>query len=277
MNQSMHSVISAKTFPPSQVAKVLRQDFSIKTDRLKLPTNGLIQNDILAALPAEELAFLLPHLELVQLPFGKELHTDGSTLSHAYFPTTAIITLSYIMADGTTTEIGVIGHEGILGMSILMGDNSLGEAKVETAGCAYKLKASILKEACARAGKLQHFLMRYTQALFAQMAQNSVCGRHYSIDQQLSRWLLDRLDRLRTNEFQVTQEAIANMLGVRRESITMAVGKLQIDGLILWRRGNITVLDRDRLEMLAGECYKVAKREFDMVLTEYPVKKVISA
>ena len=151
-------------------------------------------------------------------------------------------------------------------MSLLTNDNAMGTAKVEAAGYAYKLKASALREACEGGGKLQHLLMRYTQALFAQMAQNSVCGRHYSVDQQLSRWLLDRLDRLPTNEFKVTQEMIANMLGVRRESVTQAVGKLQLDGLILWRRGNIKVLDRDRLESYAGECYKVAKREFDLVL-----------
>ncbi|WP_230412362.1 Crp/Fnr family transcriptional regulator [Undibacterium hunanense] len=226
-----------------------------------------IQNDILAALPEDELAFLLPHLELVQLPFDKELYEYGAKLSHVYFPVTAVVALLYVLADGDVTEIGVTGHEGLLGISVVMGERALGTAMVQCAGSAYKLKASVLKEAYARGGKLQQILMRYTQALFAQMAQNSVCGRHYSIDQQLSRWLLDRLDRLYSNELKVTQEMIANMLGVRRESVTEAAGKLQLEGLIQYKRGNITVLDREGLEMHAGECYRVSKQEFDQILS----------
>ncbi len=226
-----------------------------------------MQNDILAALPEDELAFLLPHLELVHLPFDKELYEYGAKLSHVYFPTTAVVALLYVLADGDVTEIGVTGHEGLLGISAVMGERALGTAMVQCAGDAYKLKASVLKEAYARGGKLQQILMRYTQALFAQMAQNSVCGRHYSIDQQLSRWLLDRLDRLHCNEIKVTQEMIANMLGVRRESVTEAAGKLQHEGLIQYKRGNITMLDREGLELHAGECYRVSKQEFDQILS----------
>ncbi|MFZ6768331.1 Crp/Fnr family transcriptional regulator [Undibacterium sp. Di26W] len=226
-----------------------------------------MQNDILAALPEDEIAFLMPHLELVDLPFDKELYEYGDKLSHVYFPATAVVALLYVLADGDVTEIGVTGHEGMLGISVLMGERALGNAMVQCAGSAYKLKASVLKEAYARGGKLQQILMRYTQALFAQMAQNSVCGRHYSIDQQLSRWLLDRLDRLYSNELKVTQEMIANMLGVRRESVTEAAGKLQLEGLIQYKRGNITVLDREGLEMHAGECYRVSRQEFDQILS----------
>ncbi|MFZ6743473.1 Crp/Fnr family transcriptional regulator [Undibacterium sp. JH2W] len=228
--------------------------------------DDLMQNDILAALPEDEITFLRPHLELVHLPFDTELYEYAEKLSHVYFPTTAVVALLYVLADGGITEISVTGHEGLLGISVLMGERALGNAMVQCAGNAYKLKASVLKEANARGGKLQQILMRYTQALFAQMAQNSVCGRHYSVDQQLSRWLLDRLDRLHTNELKVTQEMIANMLGVRRETVTEAAGKLQHEGLIQYKRGNITMLDREGLEMHAGECYRVSRREFDQIL-----------
>ncbi|MFZ6876200.1 Crp/Fnr family transcriptional regulator [Undibacterium sp. Di27W] len=228
--------------------------------------DDMMQNDILAALPEDEMAFLRPHLELVHLPFDKELYEYGEKLSHVYFPTTAVVALLYVLADGDITEISVTGHEGLLGISALMGERALGTAMVQCAGDAYKLKTSVLKEANARGGKLQQILMRYTQALFAQMAQNSVCGRHYSVDQQLSRWLLDRLDRLHTNELKVTQEMIANMLGVRRETVTEAAGKLQHEGLIQYKRGNITMLDREGLEAHAGECYRVSKLEFDQIL-----------
>jgi len=267
MNNSMRTEISVKAGLPNPAPAMLKREFSIVGSQLNPRPIGPIQNDLLAALPAEELALLLPHLEFVHLPFDKELYAYGSKLSHVYFPTTAVIALLYVLADGGVTEIGVIGHEGLLGISSLMGESALGTAMVQSAGHAYKMKASVLREMCSRGGKLQQLLMRYTQALFAQMAQNSVCGRHYSIDQQLSRWLLDRLDRLPTNELKVTQEMIANMLGVRRESVTEAAGKLQQEGLIQYRRGNITVLDREGLEMHAGECYRVAKHEFDLMLS----------
>jgi CRP-like cAMP-binding protein len=245
------------------VHDVLTVPLSEKLD----PSDETIQNGILAALPADELALLMPHLELVHLPFNKELYEYGTKLSHVYFPTTAIVALLYVLEDGDITQIGVTGFEGLLGISTLLGERAIGTAMVQSAGGAYKLKASILKEAYARGGKLPQLLMRYTQALFAQMAQNSVCGRHYSIDQQLSRWLLDRLDRMHSNELKVTQEMIAHMLGVRRETVTEAAGRLQYEGLVQTKRGSITVLDRDGLEMHAGECYRVSKNEFDRILS----------
>lgn len=270
---STQTHISMTAHPSLSSGGSLHRRYSVSyTPAATLPMNlGLldepIQNDILAALPEDELAFLMPHLELVHLPFDKELYEYGAKLSHVYFPTTAIVALLYVLADGDITEIGVTGHEGLLGISALMSERATGTAMVQCAGEAYKLKASILKEANARGGKLQQLLMRYTQALFAQMAQNSVCGRHYSIDQQLSRWLLDRLDRLQGNELKVTQEMIANMLGVRRETVTEAAGKLQQEGLIQYKRGNITMLDREGLEMHAGECYRVSKQEFEQILS----------
>lgn len=272
MNNSMRAEISVKTRLPMPATTMVKREFSIVSNQLNPRPIGPIQNDLLAALPADELALLLPHLEFVHLPFDKELYAYGSKLTHVYFPTTAIVALLYVLADGGVTEIGVIGHEGLLGISTLMGESALGTAMVQSAGHAYRMKASVLRDVCSHGGKLQQLLMRYTQALFAQMAQNSVCGRHYSIDQQLSRWLLDRLDRLPSNELKVTQEMIANMLGVRRESVTEAAGKLQQEGLIQYRRGNITVLDREGLEMHAGECYRVAKHEFDLMLSSGAVR-----
>lgn len=227
--------------------------------------NGLPQNDLLASLPEDELAYLLPHLELVNLSFEEKLHEYGGKVEYAYFPTTAIVSLLYVLADGAMTEIAVVGHEGMLGISIIMGQTALGTAVVQSAGFAYRVKAQIVTDAFNRGGVSQQLLMRYTQALFAQMAQNSVSSRHYSIDQQLCRWLLDRLDRLPNNVMKVTQELIANMLGVRRESVTEAARKLQDGGLIQYKRGNITVLDRCGLEQHAGECYQVAKNEYDLL------------
>ena len=266
MTTSTHAASAAKIHVLGSACNVLKSGFPPVDVEQNSIEKDVLQNDLLAALPASELAFLLPHLELVHLSVDKELYSYGSKLMHVYFPTTAIIGLLYVLADGASTEIGMTGHEGLLGISALMGESALGTAKVQIDGFAYKLKASVLKEAYNRGSKLQLLLMRYTQALFSQMAQNSVCGRHYAVDQQLSRWLLDRLDRLYTNELKVTQEMIANMLGVRRESITDAAGKLQRAGLIQSRRGNITVLDREGLELHAGECYWVAKREFDKAL-----------
>lgn len=224
------------------------------------------QNALLAALPAEELDALLPHLEWVEMRSGTEIYEFGRNLEYVYFPTTAIVSLLYVMEDGATTEIAVIGHEGMLGISLIIGDTLLGTAVVQTAGAGYRVKAKLLKEAFSRGSGLQHLLMRYTQALLTHMAQSTVCGRHYTIGQKLCRWLLDRLDRLPGNELKVTQELIANMLGVRRESVTEAAGKLQDEGLIHCRRGNITVLDRPGLELHAGECYKVAKNAYDSLL-----------
>ena len=266
MLNPMRSRNSEKARRPIPAVAAIRLDsFDMGDGSANHPASAT-QNDLLAALPASDLDFLAPHLEYVELSFGKELHTQGSKLSHVYFPTTAIIATIYLLSDGAMTEIGVTGHEGFIGISILLAENELGTAKVQSAGHAYRLKASVLKQACLRCGKLQYFLMRYTHALFAQMAQNSVCSHHYSFDQQFSRWLLDRLDRLPANVLKATQEMIANMLGVRRETVTEAAGRLQQAGLIRNYRGMITVLDRDGLELLAGECYQVVRHEFDRVL-----------
>jgi CRP-like cAMP-binding protein len=230
--------------------------------------SGTSQNELLAALPRHDLESLFEHLELVALPFGKELFEYGSKLENVYFPTTAIVSLLYVMEDGATTEIAVVGHEGVVGMSLFMGERAMCSAVVQSAGYGYRLKTQYLRDAFNQGGALPQLLMRYTNALFAQMAQNAVGGRHSSIEQKLCRWLLDRLDRSASNELKVTQELISIMLGVRRESITAAAGKLQDDGLITYRRGNITVVDRQGLEQYAGECYKVAKTEYDRLLMD---------
>ena len=230
--------------------------------------SGTSQNELLAALPRHDLESLFEHLELVALPFGKELFEYGSKLENVYFPTTAIVSLLYVMEDGATTEIAVVGHEGVVGMSLFMGERAMCSAVVQSAGYGYRLKTQYLRDAFNQGGALPQLLMRYTNALFAQMAHNAVGGRHSSIEQKLCRWLLDRLDRSASNELKVTQELISIMLGVRRESITAAAGKLQDDGLITYRRGNITVVDRQGLEEYAGECYKVAKTEYDRLLMD---------
>ncbi|WP_229223474.1 Crp/Fnr family transcriptional regulator [Duganella sp. sic0402] len=225
--------------------------------------SGAQQNELLGALPREVLESLFEHLELVQLPFGKEVFEFGNAMEYVHFPTTAIVSLLYVMEDGATTEIAVVGHEGVVGVSLFEGERAMCSAVVQAAGYGYRMKAEHLRAAFAKGGALPALLMRYNTALFAQMAQNAVGGRHSSIEQKLCRWLLDRLDRSPSNALKVTQEMIAIMLGVRRESITAAAGKLQDEGLITYRRGNITVLDRSGLEAYAGECYKVAKTEFD--------------
>jgi len=226
------------------------------------------QNELLGALPRAALESLFEHLELVELPFGKELYAYGNCLEYTYFPTTAIVSLLYVMEDGATTEIAVVGHEGVVGVSLFDGERAMCSAVVQAAGYGYRMKAQHLRDAFNQGGALPALLMRYNTALFAQMAQNAVGGRHSSIEQKLCRWLLDRLDRSPSNELKVTQEMISIMLGVRRESITAAAGKLQEEGLITYRRGNITVLDRSGLEDYAGECYKVAKTEYDRLLVD---------
>jgi CRP-like cAMP-binding protein len=230
--------------------------------------SGTQQNELLAALPRDVLESLFEHLELVTLPFGKELFEFGNALEYVHFPTTAIVSLLYVMEDGATTEIAVVGHEGVVGVSLFAGERAMCGAVVQAAGYGYRMKAQHLRDAFNQGGVLPALLMRYNTALFAQMAQNAVGGRHSSIEQKLCRWLLDRLDRSPSNELKVTQEMISIMLGVRRESITAAAGKLQEDGLIAYRRGNITVLDRSGLEAYAGECYKVAKTEYDRLLVD---------
>lgn len=227
------------------------------------------QNHLLAALPPGEFGRLLPHLELIPMPLGKVLYESGSRMHHVYFPTTSIVSLLYLMQDGASAEIAVVGNEGILGIALFMGGGTTpSRAVVQSAGHGYRLEADLLREEFNRAGPMLHLLLRYTQALITQMAQMAVCNRHHSVDQQLCRWLLMRLDRLSSSELFVTQELIANMLGVRREGVTEAAGKLQSAGLIHYRRGHITVIDRAGLEARACECYAVVKKEFDRLLPD---------
>ena len=229
--------------------------------------HSLGQNALLAALPASESERLYPHLELIPLPLGGVLYESGDQLQYVYFPVASIVSLLYVMADGASAEIAVVGNEGIIGIALFMGGETMpNRAVVQSAGYAYRLKGQLLKEEFNRAGELQHLLLRYTQALLTQMSQTAVCNRHHSVDQQLCRWLLLSLDRLPSNELTMTQELIANMLGVRREGVTEAAGKLQSAGLIHYSRGHITVLDRPRLEARACECYQVVKTEFDRLL-----------
>lgn len=232
------------------------------------------QNHLLAALSANEFARLLPHLDAVPMPLGHVLHESGVLMRHVYFPTSAIVSLLYVMEDGASAEIAVVGNEGVVGISLFMGGNTMpSRAVVRAAGTAYRVKASLLKELFERAGgrrsgTLQHLLLRYIQALLTQIAQTAACNRHHSVDQQLCRWLLLSLDRLPSNELTMTHELIASMLGVRREGITEAAGKLQKAGLIEYHRGHITVLDRPGLEDRVCECYAVVRKESDRLLPE---------
>ena len=225
------------------------------------------QNHLLAALPASDYQRLASHLELVPMKLGEVLYESGVQLRYVYFPTTSILSLLYVMEDGASAEIAIVGNEGILGISLFMGgETTPSRAVVQSAGHAFRLKAALLKNEFGRFGATMHLLLRYTQALITQMAQTAVCNRHHSVDQQLCRWLLLSLDRLQTNELSMTQELIANMLGVRREGVTEAAGKLQGAGLISYQRGRITVLDRPGLEARSCECYQVVKTEFDRLL-----------
>ncbi|KKJ03510.1 Crp/Fnr family transcriptional regulator [Burkholderia gladioli] len=229
----------------------------------------LNQNQLLAALPESEHAGLMPHLTLVDMPLGKVLYESGGQLHHVYFPTTAIVSLLYVMEDGSSAEIAMVGHEGIIGVSLFMGgETTPSRALVQSAGQAYRLEASILKAEFRRGNAMQRLLLRYTQALITQMAQTAVCNRHHSIDQQLCRWLLLSLDRLPSNRLKMTQELIANTLGVRRSGVTEAALKLQDAGLIRYNYGHIEVLDRPGLEKRVCECYGVVKREFDRLLPD---------
>ena len=225
------------------------------------------RNRLLSSLPEPEEATWLPQLEQVDLPLGKVLYESSSRLTHVYFPTTAIVSLLYVMEDGASAEIAIVGNEGILGIALFMGgETTPSRAVVQSAGYGYRMKAQLLKDEFGQFGPFLHLLLRYTQALITQMAQTAVCNRHHSVDQQLCRWLLLSLDRLASSELSMTQELIANMLGVRREGVTEAAGKLQGAGLIHYRRGKITVLDRPRLEARSCECYQVVKTEFDRLL-----------
>jgi len=225
------------------------------------------QNHLLDALPRDDYERLEPHLELIPMSLGDVLYESGAELRYVYFPTTSIVSLLYVMEDGASAEIAVVGNEGILGISLFMGgDTTPSRAVVQSAGHGFRLKAVLLKNEFGRFGPTMHLLLRYTQALITQMAQTAACNRHHSVDQQLCRWLLLSLDRLASNQLSMTQELIANMLGVRREGVTEAAGKLQDAGLISYRRGTITVLDRPGLEARSCECYQVVKTEFDRLL-----------
>jgi CRP-like cAMP-binding protein len=227
------------------------------------------QNHLLASLPAEILEQIFSHLELIAMPLGEVLYESGGQLQHVYFPTTSIVSLHYVMEDGASAEIAGVGNEGVLGISLFMGGNTTpSRATVQTGGFGYRLKGRLMLDEFNRSGALQKLLLRYTQALMTQMSQTAVCNRHHSVEQQLCRWLLLTLDRLPTNELTMTQELIAGMLGVRREGITETAGNLQREGLISYRRGHITVLDRSGLESHACECYRVVKKEFHRLLSD---------
>jgi CRP-like cAMP-binding protein len=227
------------------------------------------QNHLLAALLDAEFDRLSPHLELVPMRLGDVLYESGGKLAHVYFPTTSVVSLHYLLENGGSSEIAGVGNEGVLGISLFMGgDSTPSRAIVQTGGFGYRLPARILMEEFNRAGAVMRLLLRYTQALMTQMSQTAVCNRHHSVEQQLCRWLLLTLDRLPTNELTMTQELIANMLGVRREGVTEAAGRLQARGFISYRRGHITVLDRKGLEQNVCECYAVVKKEFARLLSD---------
>jgi CRP-like cAMP-binding protein len=229
-----------------------------------------LSNRLLAALPKLDLARWMPHLEPVDLPLGRVLYESGVTQMHVIFPTTAIVSLLYVMEDGGSAEIAVVGNEGLVGISLFMGGESTpSRAVVQSAGTGLRLRGQALKDEFNRGGPVMHLLLRYTQALITQMAQTAVCNRHHTLDQQLCRWLLLSLDRLDGPDLVMTQELIANMLGVRREGVTEAALKLQRAGLIRYARGHITALDRPGLEARSCECYAVVKREYDRLLPDH--------
>ena len=231
------------------------------------------QNQLLAALAGPTLDRWREHLEPISLSLGQVLYESGSTLSHIYFPTTAVVSLLYVMENGASAEIAVVGQEGLVGISLFMGGESTpSRAVVQSAGAAYRMTAETIKAEFNQFGPVMHLLLRYTQALITQMAQTAVCNRHHSLDQQLCRWLLLSLDRLKGNQLVMTQELIANMLGVRREGVTEAARRLQSAGLISYSRGHITVLDRAELERRSCECYAVVKKEYDRLLPATPAQ-----
>lgn len=229
------------------------------------------QNYLLRTLPAAEFDRLSPNLELVPMPLGDALYESGDQLQHVYFPTTSIVSLLYVLEDGGSSGIAIVGNEGVLGISLFMGgETTPSRAIVQHAGYGYRLEARLLKQEFNRSGPLLDLLLRYTMALITQMAQVAICNRHHSIEQQMCRWLLLSLDRLETNSLTMTQELLANMLGVRREGVSEAAGKLQLAGLIRYHHGRINVLDRPRIEKTACECYGVIKREFDRLFADTP-------
>jgi CRP-like cAMP-binding protein len=227
-------------------------------------------NHLLAALPASDLGRLMPHLVRRALSLGTALYEPDTVMQHVYFPIDSIVSLLNVMADSSSAEIAIVGNDGVVGVSLFMGgETTPSRAVVQSAGQAYRLEGSLLKSEFNRAGAMQHLLLRYTQSLLTQMAQTAVCYRHHSLDQQLCRWLLVSLDRLPSNELLMTQDLIANMLGVRREGVTEAARKLQQAGLIQYSRGHIVVLDRPGIEARTCECYALVKRESDRLLPEH--------
>jgi len=225
-------------------------------------------NHLIRSLPETDFQRWQPQLESVDMPLGQVMYESGRQMSHVYFPTTAIVSLLYVMEDGSSAEIAVVGNEGLVGISLFMGgETTPSRAVVQSAGEGWRLRSRVVKEEFEQPGAVMHLMLRYTQALITQMAQTAVCNRHHSLDQQLCRWLLLSLDRLNGNELVMTQELIANMLGVRREGVTEAALKLQRRGLIRYARGHITVLDRRGLEASTCECYAVVKKEYDRLLT----------
>jgi CRP-like cAMP-binding protein len=227
------------------------------------------RNQLLAALPQEQWQRWLPHLEHVDMPLGQVLYEPGGTLSHVYFPTTAIVSLLYVMQNGASAEIAVVGNDGVVGISLFMGgDSTSSRALIQSAGGAYRLAAQLMKEEFDRGGPVLHLLLRYTQALITQMVQTAACNRHHSLDQQLCRWLLLSLDRLQGTEMVMTQALIAHMLGVPLIGATEGALKLQTAGLIDYRQGRIQVLDREGLEKRTCECYAVVKKEYDRLLPD---------
>jgi CRP-like cAMP-binding protein len=231
------------------------------------PSHTPRENRLLAALPAASYELLLPYLELVPLELGWVLYEPGIQLKHLYFPVDCVVSMLYVMEDGSSAEIAVAGNEGLVGVALFLGgDSTPSRAVVHSAGYAYRLKSALIKLEFEKGGAFQAIFLRFTQALLTQMAQTAVCNRHHTVEQQLCRWLLLRLDRMPSNELTITQELIANMIGVRRESVTETAGRLQEAGLIRYSRGHITILDRIGLESQACECYAVVKREYDRLL-----------
>jgi CRP-like cAMP-binding protein len=242
------------------------------TKSISAPAPSPKENRLLAVLPQDDYEALLPFLEPLAMPLGLSLYESGAVQRYVYFPTTAIVSMLYVLEDGNSAEIAVTGNEGLVGIALFMGgETTPGRAVVQSAGIGYRLGGGRLKKAFDAGGALQHLVLRYTQALITQMTQTAICNRHHALDQQLCRWLLLSLDRLAGNELVMTQELIANMLGVRREGVTEAAGRLQADGVIEYSRGRIRVLDRPQLEARVCECYAVVKKEYDRLLPASPV------
>ena len=259
-----HSLVRS---PAWSIPMLQRPALSTRPSLRQITRPSPRQNHLLAALPAADYERLVPHLELTPMDLGWALGESGSPQGYVYFPTNSIVSLLYVLEDGSSAEIAVVGNEGVVGFALFMGgETTLSRAVVQSAGHGYRLRAGLMKSEFGQGGDLQCLLLRYTQALITQMAQTAVCNRHHALEQQLCRWLLLSLDRLPSNELTMTQELIAHNLGVRREGVTEAAGKLQAAGLIHYGRGKINVLDRPKLEARVCECYRVVKREYGRLL-----------